>query len=72
MINQELIAFLGGIAVMVPHADEEAMQIDVVDPNENAVYCTGEETGEQYYISLDELNVDDYMFYKLQLVEPPK
>ena len=72
MNKLELIEFLIGIAIMVPHADEEAMQIDMVDVEENAVYCTGEESGEQYYIDLNDFNVNDYMFYKLQFVELPK
>jgi hypothetical protein len=72
MSDTKLIEFLSGIAIIVPHADEEAMQVDVVDPEERAIYCTGEESGEQYYIGFDEFNPDDFMFYKLQLVEFPK
>lgn len=72
MLEKQLIEFLSSIAVMVPHADEEAMQVDVVDPEERAIYCNGEESGEQYYISFDDFNPDDYMFYKLQLVDFPK
>lgn len=72
MTNEKLITFLSDISVIVPIADEEAMRVDLVDSDENSVYCTGEESGEQYYIDIDELNVEEYMFYKLQLVEPPK
>lgn len=69
MSDTKLIEFLSSIAVMVPSNGDEAMQVDVVDPEERAIYCTGEESGEQYYIGFDDFNPDDYMFYKLQLVE---
>ena len=62
---QKLEIFLSGIAIIVPHADEEAMQVDLVDTEEHAVYATGEESGEQYLIDLNDFNPDDYMFYKL-------
>lgn len=69
MSDTKLIEFLSSIAAMVPNNGDEAMQVDVVDPEERAIYCTGEESGEQYYIGFDDFNPDDYMFYKLQLVE---
>ena len=67
MNKEQLIALLNNTAVMVPHADEESMRIDHVLDNE--LFCTGEESGEQYAIGLDDIDVNDYMFYKLQLID---
>ena len=67
MNKEKLIAFLNRTAVIVPHADEESMRVDHVLDNE--VYCTGEESGEQYAIGLDEFDPNDYMFYELKLIE---
>lgn len=72
MNKENLVAFLNDVTVIVPHSDDEAMQVDLVDPEEFGMYATGEESGEQYYIDLNDFNVNEYLFYRLQLVEPPK
>jgi len=69
MNTEQLKALLNSCNVMVPHADEESMRIDFVADDENAVYCTGEESGEQYFIDLNDIDVNDYRFYRLQLVD---
>ena len=67
MTKEQLIALLNQTAVIVPHADDESMRVEHVLDNE--VYCTGEDTGEQYAIGLDEFDPNEYMFYELKLID---
>ncbi len=62
---EKRIEFFSDLAVIVPSADEEAMRVDLVDPEGKVVYATGEETGEQYQLELEGLDMNDYIFYKL-------
>jgi hypothetical protein len=68
MTNEQKAAFLNEVAVMVPHDDNEPMRINSVVDGE--LYCTGEESSEEYVFDLNEVNLDDYMFYRLTLVTP--
>lgn len=63
---EKLERFLQGIAIIVPSDDEEAWQVDYIDLENHAMYVTGEESGEQYYIDLTDFNPNDYMFYELK------
>lgn len=63
------VEFLQRIAIYCPNDNTEAMQIDYVDIDENALYGTGEESGEQYHVNIDEINFAESLFYKLVLVE---
>ena len=66
---QQRIAFFKEIAVMVPAGtNDESMRIDYVD--EETVYATGEDTGEQYSLPLEEIDMNDYIFYQLVITTP--
>lgn len=55
--------------VYAPTTDEEALRIDMVDIDEQKVYCTGEESGEEYCVGIDEFDIDNAIFYELSPIE---
>jgi hypothetical protein len=63
---QKLESFLQTVAVVVPMENEEAMRVDFIDDEEHSMYVTGEESGEQYYIDLNDFEPSEYMFYELK------
>ena len=69
---EQRISFFRSIAVMAPVGDDEAMRIDHIDESDNSavVYMTGEDTGEQYCMDIEEILMDDYVFYQLTVVTP--
>ena len=48
----------------------EHMRIDYVNVDANEVYTTGEDSGEQYRIDINDINVTDYVFYQLTPMNP--
>ena len=68
------MAFFNEVAVIVPidHNEEEVMRVDMVDQDGDAgtVYATGEETGEQYALDVSELDLNEYVFYRLVATTP--
>ena len=64
------IEFFQSIAIIEPVGNDEAMQIDVVDDGEQAIYVTGVDSGEQYYLPIDEIDMNEYVFYKLIIATP--
>ncbi len=46
----------------------EAIIIRAAVPDENMIYGTGEETGDEYAIEFSEVDVRNDMFYKLELM----
>ena len=70
---EKRIAFFNAVALIVPPGsldDEETMRVDFVDPEEKALYATGEETGEQIYFDLAEIDMNEYIFYQYVSVSP--
>ena len=68
---EKRIAFFNEVALMVPTGSlEETMRVDFVDPEEKALYATGEETGEQIYFDLAEIDMNGYIFYQFVSVSP--
>ena len=71
---EKRIAFFNEVALIVPISgsldDEETMRVDFVDPEEKALYATGEETGEQIYFDLAEIDMNEYIFYQFVSVSP--
>ena len=68
---EKRIAFFNEVALIVPTGSlEEAMRVDFVDPEEKALYATGEETGEQIYFDLAEIDMNGYIFYQFVSVSP--
>lgn len=61
--------FLSEAAIICP-LDEEAMRINYVD--DGNVYATGEESGEEYTIDVDDVDFENSIFYKLQEMEIPQ
>ena len=47
----------------------EAMKIDYVEEDECYALCTGEETGEQYRVYFENVDLETAMFYKYVLME---
>ena len=68
---EKRIAFFNEVALIVPTGSlEETMRVDFVDPEEKALYATGEETGEQIYFDLAEIDMNEYIFYQYVSVSP--
>ena len=68
---EKRIAFFNEVALIVPTGSlEETMRVDFVDPEEKALYATGEETGEQIYFDLAEIDMNEYIFYQFVSVSP--
>jgi len=68
---EKRIAFFNEVALIVPTGSlEETMRVDFVDPEEKALYATGEETGEQIYFDLAEIDMNGYIFYQFVSVSP--
>lgn len=61
--------FLSEAAIICP-VDEESMRINYVD--EKGVHVTGEESGEDYLIDVDDVDFENSIFYKLQEMEIPQ
>ena len=64
------IEFFQSIAIIEPVGNDEAMQIDVVDDGEQAIYVTGVDSGEQYYLPIADIDMDDNIFYQLVITTP--
>jgi hypothetical protein len=67
MSIEQLKALLAETAVMVPVNEDEAMKVDYV--TETEVYCTGVDSGNEYAIGFDTINVDDYVFYRYTAID---
>lgn len=64
----DLFALLDQTKVMILD-DCEAINIQVVDVDEQCVHGIGEETGENYIIKFDEIDVNTTMFYAETLID---
>lgn len=66
--REETYAMLSEAAVLI--YDDIAYRIDVVDDEDDEVYLTEEETGEEHTIHIDEINLSDpdVLLYKLTLM----
>jgi hypothetical protein len=70
----KLAVFLSDVAVML-HIDSEGMRINYVDTDIDlvdglpVVHATGEESGEEYSIPINEIDVENTLFYKFQQIE---
>ncbi len=53
--------------VYIPE-DREAITIRATVVEEEMIYGTGEETGDEYAISFEEVDIKNDMFYKLTLI----
>lgn len=64
----KLKALLSDTTIIVPHnEDDEAMRVNFIVDDE--IYLTGEDTGEEYAIGLEEFDVEDYKFYRLSIID---
>ncbi len=66
--HSKLIRILGEASVYCSLENED-MRIDYHDNDTQTFVCTGEETGEEYCIKYDEVDLDNDRFYKLTLME---
>jgi hypothetical protein len=68
----KLAVFLSDVAVMT-HIDSEGMRINYVDidlaDGLPVVHATGEDSGEGYSIPINEIDVENTLFYKFQQIE---
>ena len=60
-VNSHLV-FLG--------PDSEGIRIDMVDDEEGFIHGTGEESGEDYLIAYNEIDLDEAMWYRFQQLTP--
>ena len=68
---EKRIAFFNEVALIVPTGSlDEAMRIDVVDGGEQVIHTTGEDTGESYQLNLNEIDMNEYIFYQFVSVSP--
>ena len=68
---EKRIAFFNEVALIVPTGSlDEAMRIDVVDGGEQVIHTTGEDTGESYQLNLNEIDMNEYIFYQYVSVSP--
>ena len=57
--------------IRIDYWDTESAALDEEDTPEYYIYGTGEESGEEYRIAFDEVDLDADMFYKLTLMDVP-
>lgn len=68
---EKRIAFFNEVALIVPTGSlDEAMRVDVVDGGEQVIHTTGEDTGESYQLNLNEIDMNEYIFYQYVSVSP--
>ena len=75
--HQKRVLMLASQAAIYIPADCEGIRIDYWDTEldddtrECFIYGTGEESGEEYRIDFNDVDLDTDMFYKLTLMEVP-
>ena len=57
-------------AILFLDADSEGIRINMVDDEEGIIYGEGEESGEDYHIAYNEIDLEEAMWYRLQLLTP--
>lgn len=61
-------AIVESAAIYIPF-NCEGTRIIATFGNEGYFLCEGEESGEQYEVQLDDVDLENDMFYKLELIE---
>jgi hypothetical protein len=56
--------------IVLADSNMEAVIVNCMVDEDEAFLATGEESGEEYKISLDEVNVDTTIFYALKMLDP--
>lgn len=56
--------------IILADSNMEAVIVNCMVDEDEAFLATGEESGEEYKILLDEVNVDTTLFYALKLLDP--
>jgi hypothetical protein len=71
MFDRDLVnKYAVNSTILIMNTEMEAFLIYMVDDEEDIIYVEGEETGEDYMIRYDEINLDTAIWYRYQMLTP--